>query len=124
MAGTGETRAGSLSLAQRARGRRTCDSCAAAAQATLTRANGEYGAALVPAAQSRRSEGPAIDHLRALECDIVSGGGDSKARKGQFHRALIDRALADEQLTLRRRPDHPSALQHRYSTFHGAGDEI
>jgi hypothetical protein len=111
MAGSCETCGRGLSFSQRARGRKTCDSCAAEAQAALAKAGSErqlalaraiseYDAALTAASQAGLSAGPAVDQLRTVERAIVASGGDIQARKGQFYRSFLDRALADEQLTL------------------------
>jgi hypothetical protein len=100
MASACETCGRGLSFTQRARGRKTCDSCAAEAQAALSRAIGEYEAALAAVAQDGRSTGPAVDQLRTVERAIIASGGNVQARKAQFYRSFLDRALADEQLTL------------------------
>lgn len=99
MASTCEICGHGLSMVQRARGRKQCDSCAVEAKAALERALTEYDGALAAAIQAGSADGSPVARLRALEQTIAAGGGDTKARKASCYRSYLDHALADEILS-------------------------
>ena len=89
-----------LSFAQRVIGRSRCDDCMTTVKSAMTTALADYESSLSAVALSGTTSGPATERLRSLEAAISAGRGDFQQAKATFYRALLDRALADEVLTL------------------------
>jgi hypothetical protein len=109
MAANCETCGRGLSLSQRARGRKQCDSCLAEAQAVEARtraeaeaeaaeASAQYREALI-AVVSTGGTAESVNRVRTLERAMVAGGSDPSKDKATYYRSYLDHALADEVLT-------------------------